>query len=653
MNKPVANQFLSSDEHHTSSPSGITNHASPLLDDEIVNSSGLNFDSSPFDAPNAFGAAVSNYNSTFNGAGSNLVLYSSDVNISPGHAPEVIVIMAAGGPPGSSGGGTTTISGTTLVSNSTGLSINITWDSSVSGAPPEFQNVVLQVAQYFVNNFTDPVTLNINVGYGEAGGYSLGGALGMSVTYLQSFSYSQITNALTADATGAADNSAVASLPATDPTGGHYWVTTAEGRALGLIGASSSVDGYVGFSSSSGIFDYNNGDGVALGTYDFYGVVAHEISEVMGRLLLVGTTVGTSSNSYDPLDLFHYSSPGVHDFSGSKAGYFSVDGGQTNLNSFNVSPLGGDRGDWAGTTIDAFNAFGNPSVVEPISSSDLTALDVIGWNVGSPSPPPPAPDLTASNLALNISPAGTTVSFQINNIGTVDAASSTADVYLSTDSTITASDTLIGTNPTPSLTIGQPSTENVLLTLTAPATAGTYYIGVIADSGNAITESNEANNTAALRVILGNNNSNSLTGISSNDTIFGFNGNDTITGGAGSDTLIGGAGADHFRFTAKTDGGGTGDNIVDFTHGSDVLDFSRFAFGSHLATNNANTGTLAQSHFASNSDGHATAVTAQFIYNTSNGILTFDSDGTGSAAAIRMAWLENGPALSYTDIHLI
>jgi Ca2+-binding RTX toxin-like protein len=200
------------------------------------------------------------------------------------------------------------------------------------------------------------------------------------------------------------------------------------------------------------------------------------------------------------------------------------------------------------------------------------------------------------------------------------------------------------------LTVGQSSIENVSLTLTAPATAGTYYIGVLADSGTAIAESNESNNAAALPVILGTNSGNSLTGTSGSNTILGFGGNDTITGGAGSDTMIGGDGADHFRFTAKTDGGGNGDSIVDFTHGSDVLDFSRFAFGSHLATNNANTGTLAPSHFALDTP---LGTAAQFVYDTKSHILSFDSDGTGSAAAIKMAWLENGPALSYTDIHLI
>jgi hypothetical protein len=111
----------------------------------------------------------------------------------------------------------------------------------------------------------------------------------------------------------------------------------------------------------------------------------------MGRLLLVGGTVGNTSNSYDVLDLFHYSHTDIRDFSGSLAGYFSVNNGQTDLHDFNIT-AGGDPGDWASTpgAADAFDAFGTPGVAAPISSSDLTVLDAIGWNAASAAPPPPA-----------------------------------------------------------------------------------------------------------------------------------------------------------------------------------------------------------------------------------------------------------------------
>ena len=500
MSKSILDHTLSSDAHVPSSPPGTTDRATHLLDDDKDDASERNFSHFAFDPPNTFGAANSDYHCTFDHAGPNLVLYSSDLNIPPVHgAPEIV--MAAGSSPGSSHGGTSSSGGSALVTGaaSTGLIINVAYDQSVSSLPAGFTNAVAQVVQYFESHFTDPVTININVGYGEAGGYLLNGALGMSLTYLQSVSYSQIKSALGADAKSAADSSSVASLPVSDPTGGNYWVSTAEAKALGLITSTTNVDGYVGFSNTAGIFDYNNADGVASGQYDFFGVVAHEFSEVMGRMLLVGATIGSISNSYDPLDLFHYSAKGVHDFSGSTPGYFSADNGTTSLNTFNTVS-GGDAGDWKGATIDAYNAFGTPGVVEPISPSDLTAMDVIGWDTGvAPPPPPPPPtqaDLTVSNLALSISPASTAVSFHINDIGTASAAASTAGVYLSTDSTITTSDTLLATISTPSLSAGTFVTENISLTLSAPTTAGTYYIGVIADSGNVVAESNESNNAS-------------------------------------------------------------------------------------------------------------------------------------------------------------
>jgi hypothetical protein len=258
---------------------------------------------------------------------------------------------------------------------STGLSIHVSFDASVSSAPSGFTDVVNQVVQYFESHFSDPITVNLNVGYGEVDNYSLGGALGSSVTNLAGVSYASLLNALNSDAAGSFDQSAVASLSSTNPTGGQMVVSTAEAKALGynVIGG-GSVDGYIGFSNLPGIFDYNNGDGVGTNQYDFFGVVAHEISEVMGRILLVGW-----NGYYMPYDLFHYSSNGVADFSGN-GGYFSVDGGQTILNTFNNSSNGGDAGDWAGATIDAFNAFGAPGVVLQISNVDLQALDVIGWN---------------------------------------------------------------------------------------------------------------------------------------------------------------------------------------------------------------------------------------------------------------------------------
>jgi hypothetical protein len=292
--------------------------------------------------------------------------------------------------------------------------INVTFDSSVGSAPAGFIATVDAVVQFYETQFADPITVNIDVGYGEVDGQALSpGALGESITFLNSFSFSQLRSALAADATTAADQTAVASLPSSNPAGtANFWVATAEAKALGLAGASSSLDGFVGFSSAPNIFDFNNTDGVTAGQFDFFGVVAHEISEVMGRFVMGGS-------SYTPLSLFDYSAAGVRDMSGAQPGYFSINGGTTNLDSFN-SNSGGDLGDWASSAgNDAFLAFAKSGVVLPVTPADLTLLDAIGWNLASSSPPPPppppnpeaneppeAPALTIANHSVGLSKFG-------------------------------------------------------------------------------------------------------------------------------------------------------------------------------------------------------------------------------------------------------
>jgi Ca2+-binding RTX toxin-like protein len=544
---------------------------------------------------------------------------------------------AGGGGTGGAGSGDTVSGGA-----GGGLVINVTYDSSVANAPTGFVTAVSDVVQFFQTHFSDPVTINIAVGYGEVGGSRLPfGAIGASSTYLTSVSYASIVNALTADAKTAADASAAASLPAADPTGGHYWVSTAEGKALGLLGASNSIDGYVGFSSSAGIFDYNTADGVTAGSYDFHGVVAHEFSEVMGRILLTGGTVGGLSSSYVPLDLFHYSSPGVHDLVGSTPGYFSVDGGATSINTFNTT-AGGDYGDWAGATVDAFNAFGSTGVVAPVSSGDITALDAIGWDAGAP---PAAADLTVGNVSLTLTNQ-VTVNFTISNIGAVAAGASTAAVYLSTDTTIGAPDQRVGTVAIADLAAG--ASQSASLTL-ASGSVGTFYLGVVADSASAIAESNEANNSAAIKVILGNDSGNTLTGTTAADIIIGFGGNDTITGGTGADTLWGGGGADHFAYKAKTEGT---DQILDFARGTDVIDFAASAFGKRLAVGNANTGTLDASHLVVNETGPSNSQ-QDFWFQPSTSTLYYDANGNGGGMPVAIAHLVGVTTLSNADIHLI
>ena len=86
---------------------------------------------------------------------------------------------------------------------------------------------------------------------------------------------------------------------------------------------------------------------------------------------------------------------------------------------------------------------------------------------------------------------------------------------------------------------------------------------------------------------------------------------------------------------------------MDFTPGTDVLDFKSSAFG------NLAIGTLTAANFDSNATGTPTHAAPEFIYNTTSHVLSFDADGTGAAAAIQMAHLENGVPLVAANIHIV
>ncbi len=67
--------------------------------------------------------------------------------------------------------------------------------------------------------------------------------------------------------------------------------------------------------------------------------------------------------------------------------YFSIDGGVTAIANFNQSGAG-DYGDWASSATPRIqDAFAPPGVQIDIGPAELTALDVIGWDL-APVPEP-------------------------------------------------------------------------------------------------------------------------------------------------------------------------------------------------------------------------------------------------------------------------
>jgi serralysin len=145
--------------------------------------------------------------------------------------------------------------------------------------------------------------------------------------------------------------------------------------------------------------------------------------------------------------------------------------------------------------------------------------------------------------------------------------------------------------------------------------------------------------TSGINTITGNGGDDIIYGGAGNDIISGGDGNDRLIGEAGSDTLTGGAGADLFFFSTAL-AAGVVDIITDFATGSDQLYINRAAFG----LGSAPTATLVVNGSAS--------VAGTFLYNSSTGFLSFDSDGAGGAAAINFANIGTGLALTVADIVL-
>ena len=133
-----------------------------------------------------------------------------------------------------------------------------------------------------------------------------------------------------------------------------------------------------------------------------------------------------------------------------------------------------------------------------------------------------------------------------------------------------------------------------------------------------------------------------LQGTNVANTLSGGAAGDYLVGGGGNDTLTGNGGADRFVFNAPLNATTNVDKVMDFnTAEGDKLVLSSLVFEGLSAGGTVllETGTT------------ASTANPTVLYN--NGILSYDKDGNGAAAAVNFAELQGAPALSKTDFVII
>ena len=354
--------------------------------------------------------------------------------------------------------------GGTVIEVTSGMSINFFYDGFVPSS--EFQSAMTYTANFLQQTFTNTLTLNVDVGFGTlAGGAMPAHALGASVySPAPAYNYNQIKTALLSGEQSAAQQLAYSTLPATDPTsGGTFDIGYGEAKALNLIAGNSEAtnqffDGFIGF---EGLLNFSYDPGVPAPANDYYfiGVAEHEITELMGRVGVLGSK-NYYPDGFSVLDLFRYSSAGSNTLNTGGAGsvaYFSIDGGKTLLDSWNNNPSNGDLADWypfgvAAGRFDAFDDGSQHGTLDAFTPTDIALMNALGWDTAAglgvvTSGSSISGATIAAGNSLNIFNGGNATNVAVNSGGT-------ENVY--------GNDT--------SATINNGGTQNVMLGGTASAT---------------------------------------------------------------------------------------------------------------------------------------------------------------------------------------
>jgi hypothetical protein len=316
------------------------------------------------------------------------------------------------------GGDSETMTTTTTTAISSGLVINPTFDSSITGAgnAAAIEAMINRAIALYQPLFSDPITVEIRFRYTDTqpDGTPLEDGVNAQSNYVvYDIPWSIFLSSLSADAKTSNDSIAGSSLPVS-PISTNLIPSSADGRALqfdtppamfadGHVAVGGPYDGIVTLNSTEP-FQFTRPP--TSGNYDAQRSVEHEMDEVLGLASYLGGP--PSNNDLRPQDIFSWSAPGIRNHTVVGTRYFSIDNGNTNIVNFNQD-ADGDFGDWLSATCPQLHPYVQNAFLCKGQFSDVTSTSPEGINL----------DVIGYDLTAAILPPGPTVLGNISTRGLV------------------------------------------------------------------------------------------------------------------------------------------------------------------------------------------------------------------------------------------
>jgi hypothetical protein len=276
-----------------------------------------------------------------------------------------------------------------------GLTFVNTYGPEVTDA---YRNEIITAENFLQSHFSNPVTLNVTFDLQAINPDFVAQNTASSLVHV---SYAVFAAALSAHATTADDQIAVAGLPVADPTRGvGFQLPAPYAVALGLSAGAASLNVVMA-------------PDVAPIPKEAVSAIEHEITESgFGREASLGLF---SPGIWWPEDLFRFTAGGQRDLTGGADGiatFFGLDSAHVGALAFHnsLSPAGVndgfDFGDWDDNVLG--DAFGSESATVPgaISATDLQVLDILGWTPIAQAAPAAGPDDFANSFTDVSHPIG-------------------------------------------------------------------------------------------------------------------------------------------------------------------------------------------------------------------------------------------------------